>query len=272
MANSKFSLSGQCVVITGGLGILGRHMALGFLDAGATVALIDMMDDTPARTREMFGEQAESGRIRGFAFRIGSEADNAGITEEIAGAMGPIHHLLNNAASKGPDLLRFMAGPDDMDAEVWNAVMDVNLSGAFFLSQAMAAHMREHGATASMTFVSSIYGSIAPNPSLYASSNYMGTQINTPPIYSASKGGVVSLSRYLAGYWGRNGIRVNTLTPGGVQSGQNDAFVSQYEARTPLGRMGRVEDLVGPAVFLASPAAGYITGTNLFVDGGFSCW
>ena len=272
MSQQPFDLSGHLALITGGLGILGQHMARGFRDAGARVAIIDVVDDTDARTAELFPDDPDQPDVRGFAFRIGLDADAPALIARVADEMGEITHLLNNAASKGSDVLKFMAGPDDFTPETWAEVMDVNLNGTFFLAQAAAAHMRAHDKPSSMTFVSSIYGSIAPNPSLYEGSHYMGTQINTPPIYSASKGGVVGLSRYLAAYWGRDDIRVNVLTPGGVQSGQNEAFVSRYEARTPLGRMGRVEDLVGPAVFLASPAAAYITGTNLFVDGGFSCW
>jgi len=271
MIQPAFRLDEQRVLVTGGLGILGQRMVRGFREAGASVAVVDMLPDTAKRTKEVFGD-AEGPTVRGYTYTIGLDSNPRALIDTVVADLGPLNHILNNAASKGSDVLKFMAGPDDFTPETWAEVMDVNLNGTFFLAQAAAAHMRTHDAPKSMTFTSSIYGSIAPNPSLYEGSHYMGTQINTPPIYSASKGGIVALSRYLAGYWGKDGIRVNTLTPGGVRSGQNDEFVQRYESRTPLGRMGAVEDLVGPAVFLATPAAAYITGTNLFVDGGFSCW
>ncbi|MFN7610803.1 MAG: SDR family oxidoreductase, partial [bacterium] len=118
----------------------------------------------------------------------------------------------------------------------------------------------------------SIYGIMAPDQRIYEGSEYMGGAINTPAVYSASKAGVVGLTKYLASYWGAKRVRVNTLTPGGVESGQNERFIEQYSARVPLGRMAQAEEMVGALVFLASDAASYITGHNLVVDGGLSAW
>ena len=101
---------------------------------------------------------------------------------------------------------------------------------------------------------------------------YNGRGINTPAVYSASKAGVIGLTRHLATYWGHRGVRVNTLTPGGVASGQNDEFARRYAARVPMGRMAEADDLVGAAVFLASDASRYVTGQNIIVDGGLSAW
>ena len=118
----------------------------------------------------------------------------------------------------------------------------------------------------------SIYAVVGPDQRIYEGSLYEGRPINTPPVYSASKAGVVGLTKYLATYWGGKGVRVNTLTPGGVASGQNETFVGRYSARVPLGRMADSKEIATALVFLASDASSYITGQNLIVDGGLSAW
>src|SRR5690606_30671109 len=112
----------------------------------------------------------------------------------------------------------------------------------------------------------------APDQRIYDGSEYLGHTINTPAVYSASKGAVVALTRHLATYWASHGIRVNTLTPGGVESGQNETFVKNYSRRVPLGRMARADEMVGAALFLASDASSYVTGQNIIVDGGLTTW
>lgn len=118
----------------------------------------------------------------------------------------------------------------------------------------------------------SIYGVTAPDQRIYEGSEYNGKPINTPAVYSASKAGLIGLTQYLATYWGEKGVRVNTLTPGGVASGQNEIFNSRYSARVPMGRMAAIQDLVGALIFLASDASAYVTGQNIIIDGGLSAW
>jgi NAD(P)-dependent dehydrogenase (short-subunit alcohol dehydrogenase family) len=119
----------------------------------------------------------------------------------------------------------------------------------------------------------SIYSSImASDQRIYKGSRYLGKEINTPAVYAASKAGVVGLSLHLASYWAKNKVRVNTLSPGGVFSGQNSTFVKNYSARVPMNRMANKEEMVGAILYLASDASSYVTGQNIFVDGGLSGW
>ena len=118
----------------------------------------------------------------------------------------------------------------------------------------------------------SIYGVVAPDQRIYEGSHYLGRVINTPAVYSASKAAVIGLTKYLASYWGAHGIRVNTLTPGGVESGQNDVFSRKYSARVPMGRMAQADEMQSALLFLASDASSYMTGQNLIIDGGLTCW
>jgi NAD(P)-dependent dehydrogenase (short-subunit alcohol dehydrogenase family) len=132
--------------------------------------------------------------------------------------------------------------------------------------------MARRGGGGSIIQTASIYGIVAPDQRIYEGSEYHGRPINTPAVYSASKAGVIGLTRHLATYWAERGVRVNTLTPGGVSSGQNSEFSRRYAARVPLGRMAEADDMVGAAVFLASDASLYVTGQNIVVDGGLSAW
>ena len=111
---------------------------------------------------------------------------------------------------------------------------------------------------------------MAPDQRIYEGSEYLGININTPAAYTASKAGVVGLTLHFASYWAKNNVRVNTLSPGGVYSGQNKKFIDNYSNKVPLNRMAKKEEIAGAAIFLASDASSYVTGQNIFVDGGMS--
>jgi NAD(P)-dependent dehydrogenase (short-subunit alcohol dehydrogenase family) len=149
--------------------------------------------------------------------------------------------------------------------------MQVNLDGYFFMAQAIGPRMANRGRGV-IVQTCSIYGLVGPDQRIYEGSEYLGMPINSPAIYSASKAGVVGLSQYLATYWGAKGVRVNTLTPGGVESGQNEEFSRRYSARVPLGRMANPDDMAFALLYLVSDEASYVTGHNLVVDGGLTAW
>ena len=149
--------------------------------------------------------------------------------------------------------------------------MSVNLTGAMVCAQVFGGEMARRG-RGSVVNVLSIYGIAAPDQRIYEGSEYLGRAINTPAIYSASKAGLWGLTAYLSAYWGKQGVRVNALTPGGIYSGQNQTFVDRYSQRVPMERMGSPLDLCGALTYLMSDAAGYVTGQNIVVDGGLTVW
>jgi NAD(P)-dependent dehydrogenase (short-subunit alcohol dehydrogenase family) len=187
-------------------------------------------------------------------------------------AFGHIDILHNNAASKSADLDAFFASFEEYSLEEWRRIMAVNIDGMFLVAQAVGDRMVKQGTGGSIIQTSSIYGIMGSDKRIYEGSLYLGRQISNPGAYSASKAAVVGLTKYLAAYWGDKGIRVNTLVPGGVESGQNDTFKSRYAARVPMGRMAQADEMVGALIYLASDASRYVTGQNLVVDGGLSAW
>jgi NAD(P)-dependent dehydrogenase (short-subunit alcohol dehydrogenase family) len=265
-----FELSGKTAVITGACGILGRRFAAGLAEFGADLALVDLDEAT---TATLAGEIAQRHGVRtaGIASDITDPAAVKRMVATIDRAFGGAAILMNNAATKGSDLDAFFAPVETFDLKTWREVMAVNLDGMFLVAQAIGAGMAARGG-GSIIQTASIYGLMAPDQRIYEGSDYNGRAINTPAVYTASKAGVIGLTRHLATHWADRGVRVNTLTPGGVSSGQNNEFSRRYAARIPLGRMAEADDLVGAAVFLASDASRYVTGQNIVVDGGLSAW
>lgn len=265
---SYLRLDGKIALVTGAAGIIGRELVNSLVEYGASVAMLDRDEGSLERLLDEIDGRARHGR---YVCDLSVDADVRDVISTINKDFGGIDILFNNAASKGPDLKRFFDSPDTYSMEIWRQVMAVNLDALFLVAQQCASVMIPKGG-GSMVQTASIYGALAPDMRIYEGSSYLGCQINTPPVYSASKGGVIALTRYLSSIWASQGIRVNSISPGGIASGQNDVFENQYSARVPLGRMATTREIVDAALFLASPAASYITGQNLMVDGGLSAW
>jgi NAD(P)-dependent dehydrogenase (short-subunit alcohol dehydrogenase family) len=249
-----FSLRDRVAVVTGGAGQLGREIVRGLEERGARVAVFDVETDR---------------------FRV-DVTDRAAIeqaTEEVVRELGVPHVLVNAAAlDSPPDAPAADVGPvESYPEESFDAVMDVNVKGAFLCCQVVGARMAAEG-RGSIVNISSVYGMLSPVQDLYEFRRRGGEEFFKPIAYSVSKSAVFNLTRYLATYWAKSGVRVNTLTLAGVWNDQPQEFLDAYTERMPLGRMADAGEVVGPVVFLASDASSYVTGANLIADGGWSAW
>jgi NAD(P)-dependent dehydrogenase (short-subunit alcohol dehydrogenase family) len=262
-----FDLSGKVAVVTGGAGIIGSRVCAGLAAYGASVAVVDINEEAARDLANQIGDKALA-----IKCDVGNPDSVDAMVNAVTEQFGDIDILHNNAAKKCEDLQAFFAPYEDYSLKVWRDIMDINLDGMFLVSQAVGKRMVKRGQGGSIIQTSSIYGVVAPDQRIYAGSEYMGVTINSPAVYAASKAAVIGLTSYLAAYWGDQGIRVNTLVPGGVASGQNDMFTKKYSAKVPMGRMAEANEMVGAVVFLASDASSYVTGQILAVDGGFSTW
>jgi len=262
-----FAVKDKVIIITGALGLLGTTYTEGFSEAGANVVIVDLDSELCRRKAEEVAQKYGTEPL-GIGGDVAHKEEVERMVQSVVSKYRRIDVLINNAAIQTE---HFFAQFEEYSMLDWDKVMSVNVTGTFLCSQVVAKQM-ERERKGSIINIASIYGVVAPDQRIYEGAVYQGKQINTPPVYSASKGAVISLTRYLASYLAKYGIRVNTVTPGGVYSGQNEAFVEKYSERCPLGRMARPEEIFHAVYFLACDASSYITGHNLVVDGGWTIW
>ena len=265
-----FDLAGKVAVVTGGAGLLGQVFCQALVTAGANIAIIDIDKNKADETATKINKEKNQ-KVLAFACDITSPDSVSSMVKEVVNQLGRIDILLNNAASKGSNLDQFFATFENYSLQTWREVMAVNIDGLFLVAQNVGNQMKVQGG-GSIIQISSIYGVVAPDQRIYEGSEYNGRAINTPAVYSVSKAAVIGLTSYLSTYWADSKIRVNTLTPGGISSGQNGEFNKRYSSRVPLGRMGEASELTGALIYLASDASSYVTGQNIIVDGGLSAW
>lgn len=259
------NMKGRVAVITGGAGHLGMAAAEAVAEMGADIALLDFNASRLEQAAAAIGDRFAV-EVAPFAVDLEDEAATRQCAAAALARFGRIDVLMNVAALVGTTPLEGWTVPlPEQSAATWRRALEVNLTAAFVLCQALEAPLRRSG-NGSIINVASTYGLVGPDKRLYE-----GLAMYSPAAYAASKGGLAQLTRWLATELAPD-VRVNTITPGGIERGQPASFQERYRARTPLGRMGAEEDLKGAFAYLACDLSAYVTGQNVVVDGGWTCW
>jgi NAD(P)-dependent dehydrogenase (short-subunit alcohol dehydrogenase family) len=268
-----FGLGGQVAVVTGGMGRLGARYVAALAEAGASVAVFDL----PGRASPVVHKAAAASDGCSLSIHeldvTSRPAVDAAIAQ-VADRLGTPTILINNAGlgSSPADLALETGRFERYPESAWDAMIESHLKSALVMSQSFIAQFRSAGApSGSIINISSTYGVVSPDQSVYDYRRKDGAEYYKPVGYSVAKSGVLNFTRWLAEYCAPFGVRVNTLVPGGVREPDHaPEFVAEYEKRTPLGRMAADTDYDGAILFLASRASSYMTGATLVVDGGWT--
>ena len=253
-----FDVSGRVIVLTGAGGKIGRTLVKALTERGARLVLVDLDPET----LEGFADRSQGHAI--VAADVSDPRDVTRILEVTLETHQRVDVLINNHQYK-PDG-SWDVNAEDFPLEAWKQVIDVNLTGTFLMCRDFGRQMLAQG-RGSIVNLASTYGVVSSNPGLYSDNTY-----GNPVAYSASKGGVVMLTKYLGAHWAGRGVRVNCLSPHGVIGRADDGFVNRFSSMSPMGRPMLPEEIVGAVLFLASDASSYATGTNLLVEGGWTAW
>jgi NAD(P)-dependent dehydrogenase (short-subunit alcohol dehydrogenase family) len=272
-----FQLSGRVAVITGGAGLLGMKHAEAVAASGGIPVLVDIVaaQEKAAQLEERFGVPA-------FARRTDiTDADSVrGLLDDVVARFGRLDILINNAANN-PKMEKSnqvnFSRLENFPLAQWHADLAVGLTGAHLCSQILGSYMaqafHEHGRRGVILNVASDLAVIAPDQRIYREPGVPDhLQPAKPVTYSVVKSGLVGLTKYLATYWADSGVRVNAISPGGIYTGQPEAFVQRLTSLIPMGRMANADEYQGAVLFLISDASSYMTGHNLVCDGGRTTW
>lgn len=257
----RFSMKNKTAVVSGGLGIIGKHISLAFAQAGAKVIVLDINKEAGSE----FEADCKKNKLNLFFVYFDSTKFSSYSSElkKLSKAHGHFDVFVNTTYPRTDDWSKKI---ENIPIHSWQKNVDIHLNSYCLLSREFAELMKTDKIKGSIINISSIYGVVAPDFSIYE-----GTEMTSPAAYSAIKGGIIAFTKYIASYYGNCGIRANCICPGGIFADQNPDFVKKYIKKTLLGRMGNPDEVACAALFLASDAASYITGTELMVDGGWTC-
>jgi NAD(P)-dependent dehydrogenase (short-subunit alcohol dehydrogenase family) len=267
---NRFDLTGRVAVITGGTGLLGLHHAAAIAGAGGIPVLADIRQLGKSELPEKLGTQACSIQVD-----ITSPSEVQSLLDDVLSRFNRVDILINNAANNPK-----VESPGDLEKsrlehfplEQWQADLNVGLTGAFLCSQVIGSEMARRKCGVIVNIASDL-ALVSPDQRLYRKEGFRDDQQSAKPVsYSVVKTGLVGLTRYLATYWAADGVRVNAISPGGVFNNQPDDFLQRISKLIPLGRMADVSEYEGAIVVLCSDASSYMTGSNLVIDGGRTCW
>ena len=252
---------------------MGRQHAEAIASANGIPILADLPGSQPVELAASLSEEWGK-EVVGYALDITQEAEIERVKSGVMERFGRIDILINNAAHN-PKMMGSAGSLGRLETfplEQWEADIAVGLTGAFLCSKIFGSEMAKNGAGVIVNIASDL-SLISPDQRLYRLDQVAEEQQPVKPItYSVVKTGLIGMTRYLATYWARNGVRVNAISPGGVYNFQDDPLVARLSQLIPLGRMAHVHEYQGALLFLCSEASSYMTGTNLVVDGGRTCW
>lgn len=262
-----FSLNQKTAIVTGALGLIGKKHCEALAAAGANVVVIDI----DAEQAQQFAQQLGDNHL-GLGVDVTNKQSLIDALNIILNKYDSVDVLVNNAAIndkfEDPAMAKELSAFENYPLEAFQRSLNVNITGVFLCSQILGTHMALQG-SGSIINIASTYGMVGPDQTIYR--NAKGEQtFYKSAAYPVTKGAIINFTRFLAAYWGHTGVRVNTLSPGGVENGQTEDFIGNYSAKTLLGRMAKASDYQGSLIFLASEASAYMTGANLVVDGGWT--
>ena len=270
-ADPLFDLRDRVIVVTGAFGQLGQQFTSALAARGARVVALDArpLDGAPVS----FDSYLRDDRVLPLQADVTSRDSLEQALTVIEARWGQPHALINNAGlDSAPDAAASANAPFEGYSEAcWQSVLAVNLTGAFLCCQVIGSALARAG-RGSIVNIGSIYGLVSPDQGLYEYRRQQGDQFFKPIAYGASKAGLLGLTRYLATYWADRNVRVNVVTFAGVFNNQAPQFLEKYCEKVPLGRMARADEYNGAIIFLCSDASGYMTGSNLVIDGGYTAW
>ena len=271
-----FNLENKVVVVVGGRGYLGRDFCQKLRSQNAIVISADLPAPSKAASKSDYNYQFED--IEQIDIDITSRESIVNVVRDIVTKHGRIDTLIYSVTAKTNN---FFVPYTEYSLDNWRTIINVELDGVFLVTQEVGRFM-EQEKKGNIILLSSIYGVVGNDQRIYEGSNLSelyadgdskDKKIYSPAVYPVSKGGIISLTRYLATYWGDKNIRVNCISPGGVyHEGENEEFLKRYSAKVPLGRKAEVSEITGSVVYLASDESSYTTGQNIIIDGGWTAW
>lgn len=267
----QFRLQGRVAIVTGGAGLLGEAFCDTLASAGARVVIADVNTEAGKKVADALKDDGRTASF--FRLDVTDPSSCSHLVDFAKREYGGIDILVNSAAMDpkfDPEHAEEQSNSfEQFPLEAWKQALDVNLTGMFLVTQAVARLMAQKK-KGSIINICSTYGLVGPDQRIY---QRPGEPDRFKPVYySTTKAGVLGFTRYLATYYAGTDIRVNALTPGGVFNDHDPQFVESYSARTVMGRMARANEINGALLFLASDASSYMTGANLVVDGGWTAW
>ncbi|WP_447603707.1 SDR family oxidoreductase [Nitrospira sp. Nam80] len=273
---ARFDICGRVAVITGGAGFLGARHAEAIAEAGGLPVLVDIDGDQACAVAQHVADRYGV-KALGLSVDITQSDAVAALAEQVVKNFGGIDILVNNAArNPKQEDLQAASGVgsrlENFSLADWQLDIAVGLTGALLCSQHIGCEMARRGQGVILNIASDL-GVIAPDQRIYRRPGVPDDQQPVKPVsYSVVKHGLIGLTRYLATYWAERGVRVNALSPGGVFTGQDEAFVTRLTNLIPMGRMATADEYKAAVVFLVSDASSYMTGANIIMDGGRTIW